>query len=115
MQFRFRFDKILDEETNAAWGFDKKSPEQALEVELGSQIIEVAGNIYGEAAKQGISPEQLNEKIAFVEKIAEAYRGPDETQFEDIRLTKLIGYANALGGVLKIGIELDNGDTVELL
>jgi len=84
-----------------------------IEVDLGVQIMKVILGIHEIREAQKISLEELSERMKDVKEIAARFE--DDADIEDMKLSALINYANALGGIVKIQIEFDDKTSAELL
>ena len=84
-----------------------------LEVDLRVQIMMVIVGIHEIREAQKISLEELSERVKDVKEIAARFE--DDADIEDMKLSALINYANALGGIIKIQIEFDDKTSAELL
>ena len=84
-----------------------------LEVDLRVQIMMVFVGIHEIREAQKISLEELSERMKDVKEIAARFE--DDADIEDMKLSALINYANALGGIIKIQIEFDDKTSAELL
>ena len=112
-KFRFRFDRKGYSTELREILTSNYTEADYIEVDLGVQIMKVTSSIHRIRETQKISLEELSERMKDVKEIA--VRFEDDADLEDMKLSALINYANALGGTVKIQIEFDNKTSAELL
>lgn len=107
MDFRFRFNKQGD-----------------IKSDVTRQLMEFVGNLYELGRSKGIYPNEeedetladaLAEEMQIINECTAIFEADKDPGREDVRLSTLIGYANAFGGIVRIQIEFDNGEKTELL
>jgi len=112
-RFRFRFNRQnWDTELREILTRDYTEADY-IEVDMGTQIMKVILGIHEIREAQKISLEELSERMKDVKEIAAQFE--DDADIEDMKLSALINYANALGGIVKIQIEFDDKTSAELL
>lgn len=104
----FGFDEFDEAVTQ---GLSEKERQREIGLNIERQIGHVCTQILKFCTQQGIGEEELHSKIAYVKECIESYDVDDI----DMTLSSLINYANALGGIVKIHVELANGTKEELL
>lgn len=114
MDFRYRFvrPEIWSAEMNAI--FDEKLTEQdKIENDIAIQITTIGDAMKEIKESQQITPEQLQKEMQVIKNCGEGLK--EDPLVDDMKLSTLIGCANALGGIIKISIKFDDGSQAELL
>lgn len=92
-----------------------------MEVKIGTDIAQQTGIVLSRInynkVNQGINDEEFTKRMDYFQKCIEASLaeiGEEEIEY-DLNTSTMIKYASALGGILKINIEFDDGSQAELL
>lgn len=111
--FNFRYGELFELDEAAIRGLTEKELRYQIASNIDRQIGFVYRHILMFCTQLGIGEEELHSKIAYVKECIEKYSIDDDDL--DLTLSSLINYANAMGGIVKIYVELGDGTKKELL